>query len=1104
MELSVCKQLLQNTYNKNPAMLENISQLTSNARWDNKINCIQKMWGTAQIRNFLLDQWQTHTAGTTTSTTHTSSVETSTKGERKESIQHYGGILLNGVIILILIIIFAIWVKWLLRFFYDVFNSGRIIYLKVLLPRGQSKLDREQDKELAKDMKEKIWRMGLVIHNFHKVWFLSLKEKFMRQVFDKAKISLIYHYEDGQLNFIVGTYPEYQQVIEGAIWAQFSNSSIERTTKPHFFKKKYYEFMPIEPKRDPILNIKTFKQQPDDPMNNIIDAIGKISRYDTLSILIPIKPLDDRFNKKSQKAVDRLYKNLPVRQLSTAWRSYIFMPRKLIGFLINGPSKRMMSNKREEENVAMVRMVKAKEDYLNAMGEESALPFFHSSILIVTSSDEKNNIKRNFDQIRSSLTIYGDEYGNELTEPQGKTNVFWRLYKPFRKIATNNLIPHFMFKKCTFGVNELTSLFHFPDATYNRSPIINWMQYKVLPPPSNLPIPSNPNGYVMWWVVAESYKWGKLDLVLQDYKSHRAVWDITRNKEELLSIEGLSAEELKDKEIIEKDGKKYIKKMVQKKWLWYKLFNDAILLGTNIYRNTFSPVYMKRDDRMRHYYCVGKSGTGKSVFLQTIARQDVRNGDGICLIDPHGDLAEDMLAYVPKERAKDIIYFDAGNDERPMGLNMYEINNIDEADRVVNDATEIFIKMFGPEIFGPRIQEYFKYGSLTLLEDFEDRPTLLDVVRLFTDEGYREYKTKKIKNPVVRNRWEKTYNAMGDREKQEIIPYFSAKFVSFNTNRLIRNIIGQTKSAFTFEDVMDNGKVLIINLSKGMIGEMNANLLGMIIVSKIYTAAMNRARMDEKDRKDFFLYVDEFQNFVSGTFADILSEARKYRLSLIMAHQYIAQLEPAKWLWGDQGGKGDVKAAVFGNVGTMMSFKVGAPDAEFLEKEYTPVLSQEDIVGIANYKAYVKLNIENATTRAFSMNAIYTQDHQNKRIVPILKEYSAKKYGRKREFVDAEIEARLGITTDETKLPDQAEVEKIAAEEAQQAAALQPKNEAPHIPIGQARPPEEETVNEIQPTEQQAESEAQTTEQQPPQPTPQPTAEQTTPTQTPLVEAPKT
>jgi len=1038
MELWLCEQLIKTSYEKNPATLENISQLTNVARGTDKVSCIAKMWGTTQIKNFLLGKtytpastewvWFTTTPSEkdqqATQTTATISTETGIKW----FITEYGQYAINGILIFFAGILLLIIIRNMLRFFYDVFNSGRIVYLKILLPRGQSKLDREQEKELAKDMKEKIWRMGLVFHNFHKIGSLSMKESLMRTIFDKPKTTMIYHYEDGLLNFIIGTYPEYQPVLEGAISAQFPNCSIEMTKKPKFFKKKYSNIIPIEPKKDPLYNIKTFKQQPDDPMNNIIDSIGKISRYDTLSIVMPIKPLGDRFNKKSQKAVDRLYKNLSLRGTRNAWRMYFIMPWKLIGFLINGPSDKLLTSKKDEDNVTMVRMVKAKEDYLNAMGEESALPFFNSGILVVTSSDDKNNLDKNMDQIVSSLTIYGDEYGNELVEPQGKTDVFWWLLKPFRKIAVNNFITRFGFKKNILGINELTSLFHFPDATYNRSPIISWMQYKVLPAPENLPIPKEFNGYTMGWTLAESYKGGKLDTILTEYRKHRAVGETTHNEEILEPIEKFTTAQLVGKEIVEKaewngvpqsgNVKKFVRSIVQKKWLWYKLYKDAILLWTNIYRNTLSPVYMKRDDRMRHYYCIGKSGTWKSVFLQTMARQDIWNGDGICLIDPHGDLAEDILAYIPKERAKDVIYFDAGNEERPMGLNMYEINILDEADRVVNDATEIFIKMFGPEIFGPRLQEYFKYGSLTLLEDFEDRPTILDIVRLFTDEGYREYKVKKVTNPTVKNRWEKTFNAMGDREKQEIIPYFSAKFVSFNTNRLIRNIIWQTKSAFKFEDVMDNKKILIINLSKGRIWEMNANLLGMIMVSKIYTAAMARARQKEEDRKDFFLYVDEFQNFVSGTFADILSEARKYRLSLIMAHQYIAQLDPPKGLGDVGGGKNDVKAAVFGNVWTMQSFKVGAPDAEFLEKEYAPVLSQEDIVGIANYKAYVKLNIDNATTRAFSMNMIYTQDYQNKKIVPILKEYSGKKYGRKREFIDAEMEARLGINTDENKLPE--------------------------------------------------------------------------------------
>lgn len=1042
----MCEQLIQDKYERNPAWLENISQLTNSARGKDKTSCMETMWGTTQIKNFLLGKpytpkqttqgpgFTTTPSGTNQETTQTTTTNTITTG-RKGVATEYGQYAINGILIFVVGMIVIILIRNMLRFFYDIFNSGRIIYLKILLPRGQSKLDREQEKELAKDMKEKIWRMGQVFHNFHKIGGLSMKENLMQKLFDKPKTTMIYHYEDGILNFIIWTYPEYQQILEGAISAQFPNCSIERTIRPHFFKRKYNDIMPIEPKKNTLYNIKTYKQQADDPMNNIIDAIGKISRYDTLSIIMPIKPMGDRFNRKAQKAVDRLYKNLPIYGSNNAWRTYVLMPRKLISFLVNGPSEHLLNSK-NEDNVTMVRMVKAKEDYLNAMGEESALPFFNTAILVATSSDEKGNLESNIDQIVSSLTIYGDEYGNELLEPQTKTDVFGWFFKPFRRIAAKNYITRFLFAKNVLWINELTSLFHFPDATYNRSPIISWMQYKVLPAPENLPIPKDFNGYIMGGVLAESYKWGKLDSILVDYKKHRAVAETSHNEEILEPIEKFTQKELIGKKIVEKvewngipqsgNGKKFVQSSVQKKWFWYKLYKDAILLGTNIYRNTLSPVYMKRDDRMRHYYCIGKSGTGKSVFLQTIARQDIRNGDGICLIDPHGDLAEDILAYIPKERAKDVVYFDAGDEERPMGLNLYEISTLDEADRVVNDATEIFIKMFGPEIFGPRLQEYFKYGSLTLLEDFEDRPTLLDIVRLFTDEGYREYKLKKVTNPTVKNRWEKTFNAMGDREKQEIIPYFSAKFVSFNTNRLIRNIIGQTKSAFKFEDIMDNKKILIINLSKGRIGESNANLLGMIIVSKIYTAAMARARMEEKDRKDFFLYVDEFQNFVSGTFADILSEARKYRLSLIMAHQYIAQLDPPKWLGDTGGGKNDVKAAVFGNVGTMQSFKVGAPDAEFLEKEYAPVLSTEDIVGIANYKAYIKLNIDNATTRVFSMNMIYTKDYQNKRIVPILKEYSGKKYGRKREFVDAEMEARLGMSTDENKLPEKTDNEVTA------------------------------------------------------------------------------
>lgn len=669
----------------------------------------------------------------------------------------------------------------------------------------------------------------------------------------------------------------------------------------------------------------------------------------------------------------------------------------------------------------LVRMTKAEEEALNIMGEEAGKHAFDAGIILISSSDDKERTSQNIDNMISVFTIYRDEFNNELDNNEFLSDALGFFFKPLWRFAARFSLPHFFFKRNTMTPNAITSLFHMPDGMYNHSPIIKWLDYKMLAAPDNLPHLKEPTDYVITGKMAEDYLDWQVDRIFAG-SHNRAVAEKEETTTEYLPY-AAGYQPKAGESVVEKDGKKMIEKKTTTKKTWLRVFKDGVLLGVNIYRNTYSPVYMLRKDRTRHHYIIGKSGTGKSVYIEMMARQDIWAGNGCCIIDPHGDLVESILEYIPKERAKDVVYFDAGNEDRPMWLNLYEINSIDEADRAVNDATEMFIKMFGPEIFGPRIQEYFKYGSLTLLEDMEDPATLIDIPRLFTDEVYREYKVKKVKNPVVKNFWERTYNSIGDREKQEIIPYFTSKFVSFITNSLIRNIIGQTKSAFDFRQIMDEGKILLVNLSKGKIGELNAQLLGMILVSNIYNAAMSRQDIDEKDRKDFYLYVDEFQNFVTNTFADILSEARKYKLCLIMAHQYIAQLDggASNNIGETAGGKKSVKDAVFGNVGTMQSFKVGATDAEFLEKEYSPVLSAEDIVGISNYKAYLKLNINNSTSRVFSMNSIWTQDYRNKKAADILMEYSSKKYGRKKEFVEAEIQARLGIlaqASDSTDLAD--------------------------------------------------------------------------------------
>ena len=439
----------------------------------------------------------------------------------------------------------------------------------------------------------------------------------------------------------------------------------------------------------------------------------------------------------------------------------------------------------------------------------------------------------------------------------------------------------------------------------------------------------------------------------------------------------------------------------------HNLPEEGLLLADSVFRGEKKEVRIKRDDRRRHFYAIGKSGTGKSTILEYMIRQDLQNGEGVCVIDPHGDLVEAVLPYVPRSRADDIILFDPGDLERPLGLNMLEARSQDQKEFVAQEALAIFIKMFGEEIMGPRLQHYFRNGVLTLMEDEEEGATLIDIPRLFTDDAYQKYKSAKVKNPVVKSFWDKEMASSGAREKQEMIPYFSSKFGPFLTNMQIRNIIGQTKSGFDFRDVMDNQKILLVNLSKGKLGDINSQLLGMIMVAKIQMAAMSRVDTAEKDRKDFYLYVDEFQNFVTDSFASILSEARKYRLNLIVAHQYISQITKMK-----VGGKGTtedttIRDAVFGNVGSMMCFKIGSQDAEVMAKEFAPVFSEQDLINIANYQAYIKLNIDNATSRAFSMKTIYDPTGADMEATQAFKQLSRLKYGRERSFVDREIARRV-------------------------------------------------------------------------------------------------
>ncbi len=433
---------------------------------------------------------------------------------------------------------------------------------------------------------------------------------------------------------------------------------------------------------------------------------------------------------------------------------------------------------------------------------------------------------------------------------------------------------------------------------------------------------------------------------------------------------------------------------------------EGILLGHNLYRGVSREIHMKNEDRFRHFYVIGQTGTGKSSILQVMIRQDFKNGKGVCVMDPHGQLIDDILPFIPRERADDVIFFNPADLSRPMGLNLLEAKTPEERDMIAMEAMNIMIKLFDEEIFGPRIQDYFRNGCLTLMESKEGG-ALTDIVRLFTDEEFEKEKTKDLQNPVVRSFWEHQMAKTGAREKQEMIPYFASKFGGFVTNGLMRNIIGQTKSAFDFEDVMNNSKILLINLSKGETGDINSKLLGMIVVAKIQAAALARQRQAKEDRKDFFFYIDEFQNYVTDSIEVILSEARKYRLSLNMAHQYLAQIEDGG---AKKGSKAvNLKDAVFGNVGTIMCYKIGAQDAEYMAKEMAPVFSDQDLVNIDKFKAVMKLSVDTQPSKPFSITPVnpYLEkgDHE---AAEAYKQLSRLKYGRDKEFVEREIFRRLG------------------------------------------------------------------------------------------------
>ncbi len=423
---------------------------------------------------------------------------------------------------------------------------------------------------------------------------------------------------------------------------------------------------------------------------------------------------------------------------------------------------------------------------------------------------------------------------------------------------------------------------------------------------------------------------------------------------------------------------------------------EGLFLGNGVFRGNKRPVYIGDDDRRRHMYIVGRTGTGKSTFLESLILQDIQAGKGVAFLDPHGQSARNIIDRIPPERAEDVIYFNAADFERPMGFNLMEFYSEQDKHMIVNSFYNMLEKLFDPNkqgITGPRLERAVRNCMLTAMS--KPGNTLIEVFRLvILDKKFIDEIVPYIKDDLVKKYWTEEMAQTSDYHKSETLGYFASKFDRFVINQLMRNILGQSKSSFNLREIMDNQKILIVDLDKGKIGEENSQFLGLLLVPKILSAALSRSDLPEDQRKDFYLYVDEFQNFATDDFAQIMSESRKYRLNLIVANQYIAQMID------------EVKNSVFGNVGSLVSFKVGVADAEFLEKEFEPMFNAEDLINLENQYTYVKMLSSGEVQPPFSMQTIMSSMKPDPEVGKAIINLSRLKYGRNVTDVENEIRQR--------------------------------------------------------------------------------------------------
>ncbi|MCK5015606.1 MAG: DUF87 domain-containing protein, partial [Candidatus Peribacteraceae bacterium] len=614
------------------------------------------------------------------------------------------------------------------RLFYAISRSKKLVYLRIILPRNDSKLD--QEKRTDKDFKEKLAIMEQLYRALWEVRSLTIWESWHFFIWRYLPISMEMFIEKGQLSFYVVTDPKFASIVEKQITAFYSSAEVYPVDKSPEIRPKGKKLVGYNMgfKKLFVYPIRFYEQMQDDPLNGLSNVLSKLNEDEKATIQLVLTPAYwNSWSKKTKKYASTKFKGKKVSRFpflhipGMTDATYIPMmvgllmlilffesffvgggtiPLIAIGVLaimlsgIGGTSSKSLAPGAKEGD-AFIRMIQPEEELYKRMGQKAGMSYYLCSVRILASASTWERAIEITNNLQVAFNVFKDLYGNFFVNRRmfvGIMPLKWNAPMVYKLWQLR--INGFFHDVCPMTEKELAGLFHFPDSRYNTMPIIEWSTYKVLPPPPNIPA-------------------------------------------------------------------------------------EGILLGNNKHRGQNTPINFLAKDRTRHHYIIGKSGSGKSAFLSWMSRQDIRNGEGVCIVDPHGDLIEDALAHIPKSRAKDIVVFDPSDTQRPMGLNLLEAKTQDEKDRASLDAMEIFIKLFGNEIFGPRIQHYFRNGCLTLMDDEDEGATLIDVPRLFVDEEFQRYKVSKIKNPVVRSFWEHEIAQTGDREKQEMIPYFSSKFGPF-------------------------------------------------------------------------------------------------------------------------------------------------------------------------------------------------------------------------------------------------------------------------------------------------------------------------------------